>query len=293
MNLKFKVNFEKKDIIDYIFITIGCFITAISLVSFMIPNNIIAGGVSGLAIIVYRTVGLTVGFQMLFYNVILFLLGFLLLGIGFGIKSIYSAVILSLLIEFLQGIGFPAFHCQLSTADYLLIALYSGVIAGAGMGIVMWRGASTGGTDIVAMIINKYLHISTGSGLLLTDSIITALAIIIFGPFVAMYGIITIFTTSKMIDAILEGVGTTRTAFIISEKLESIKNIIMEQMERGATIFDATGAYTNLKKPVLMVSVRRREISQIRRIVKNEDKKAFMIVVNNSEVFGEGFKNIG
>ena len=293
MKPKLKIEFKRKDIIDYIFITIGCFITAVSLVSFMIPNNIIAGGVSGLAIIVYRTLGLTVGFQMLIYNIVLFILGFLLLGIGFGIKSIYSAVVLSLFIEFLGGITFPAFHCQLSTADYLLIALYSGVIAGVGMGIVMWRGASTGGTDIIAMIINKYLHLTTGSGLLMADSIITALAIIIFGPFVAMYGIITIFTTSKTIDAILEGIGTTRTAFIISDKLDVIKSIIINQMGRGATVLDATGAYTNMKKPVLMVSVRRREISQIRRIVRKEDKKAFMIVVNNSEVFGEGFKNIG
>ena len=293
MKSKLKIEFKRKDIIDYIFITIGCFITAVSLVSFMIPNNIIAGGVSGLAIIVYKTLGLSVGFQMLIYNLVLFILGFILLGIGFGIKSIYSAVILSLFIEFLGGINFPAFHCQLSTADYLLIALYSGVISGVGMGIVMWRGASTGGTDIIAMIINKYLHLTTGSGLLMADSIITVLAILVFGPFVAMYGIITIFTTSKTIDAILEGIGTTRTAFIISDKLDMIKKIIMNQMERGATILDATGAYTNMKKPVLMVSVRRREISQIRRIVKKEDKKAFMIVVNNAEVFGEGFKNIG
>lgn len=293
MKPKLKIEFKRKDIIDYIFITIGCFITAVSLVSFMIPNNIIAGGVSGLAIIVYKTLGLSVGFQMLIYNLILFILGFILLGIGFGIKSIYSAVILSLFIEFLGGINFPAFHSQLSTADYLLIALYSGVISGVGMGIVMWRGASTGGTDIIAMIINKYLHLTTGSGLLMADSIITVLAILVFGPFVAMYGIITIFTTSKTIDAILEGIGTTRTAFIISDKLDTIKKIIMNQMERGATILAATGAYTNMKKPVLMVSVRRREISQIRRIVKKEDKKAFMIVVNNAEVFGEGFKNIG
>jgi len=223
---------------DYFVITLGSLITAIAIVSFLIPNNIIAGGVSGLAIIFYKMFGWWVGLQMLAYNVVLFTLAFI------------------------------------------------------GMGMVLWRGASTGGTDIVAMILSKYFHISTGIGLLLVDTIITTIAILVFGPLVAMYGIITIFTTSKTIDGILEGFGNTRTAFIITDKFEEVKTRILEEMERGVTLLNAEGGFTRKKRPVLMVSLRRRELGQLRRIIKEEDPDIFMIVVNNAEVFGEGFKHL-
>lgn len=287
-----KVRITRKLLFDYTLVTLGCFLTAISIVSFMLPNNIIAGGASGLAIIVYRLTGLSVGLQMLLYNLILFILGFLLLGVSFGFKSIYASLILSLMVELLQKSAFPWFDASTMQDGYLLVSIYGGVTAGIGMGMVLWRGASTGGTDIVAMIMNKYLHITTGTGLLLTDSLITLMAVIIFGPVVAMYGIITIFITSKAIDGIIEGIGNTRTAFIISESHEIIKQRILDEMERGVTILNAFGGFTGDKRPVLMVSIRRREIGELRSIVKSEDNKSFVILVNNSEVFGEGFKNI-
>jgi len=277
---------------DYFVITLGSLITAIAIVSFLIPNNIIAGGVSGLAIIFYKMFGWWVGLQMLAYNVVLFTLAFILLGVGFGVKSIYSAVILSVFIDVLQYVKIPIFLASSVQDGGLLVAIYGGALAGIGMGMVLWRGASTGGTDIVAMILSKYFHISTGIGLLLVDTIITTIAILVFGPLVAMYGIITIFTTSKTIDGILEGFGNTRTAFIITDKFEEVKTRILEEMERGVTLLNAEGGFTRKKRPVLMVSLRRRELGQLRRIIKEEDPDIFMIVVNNAEVFGEGFKHL-
>lgn len=282
----------RKLFVDYLLITIGCFLTAIAIVSFMLPNNIIAGGASGLAIIIYRLTGFSLGLQMLIYNVFLFILGFMLLGVSFGFKSIYASIILSVMVEVLQKSSFPWFEASTIQDGNLLVVIYGGVIAGIGMGIVLWRGASTGGTDIVAMILNKYLHITTGTGLLLTDSIITLTAVIVFGPVVAMYGIITIFITSKSIDGIIEGIGNTRTALIVSYKSDAIKDRILDEMGRGVTVLNAFGGFTGEKRPVLMVSIRRREIGELRSIVKHEDNKSFVIVVNNSEVFGEGFKNI-
>ncbi|MBN2218662.1 MAG: YitT family protein [Kosmotogaceae bacterium] len=283
---------SRKNYVDYFLITVGSILTAMSIVSFMIPNNIIAGGVSGLAIIVYRVFGLWVGAQMFVYNIVLFLLAFVTLGVGFGIKSIYSAVLMSLTVDLLQKLNFPVFDASTTQDGFLLVAIYGGVIAGAGMGLVLWRGASTGGTDIIAMIFSKYLGFSTGTGLLISDSLITLLAVVVFGPIAAMYGIITIFTTSKTIDGIIEGVGNTRTAFVISKESESIKEKVINEMERGTTMIKATGGFSGEDRPVLMVSIRRREIGQLRHIVKTTDKRAFVIVVNNSEVFGEGFKNL-
>ncbi|PVD16137.1 hypothetical protein V512_004215 [Mesotoga sp. Brook.08.105.5.1] len=283
---------NRKVFVDYFLITVGSILTAVSIVSFLIPNNIIAGGVSGLAIIIYRVFGFWVGAQMFVYNIALFLLAFVILGVGFGIKSIYSAVLMSITVDLLQKLDFPVFDASSTQDGFLLVAIYGGVIAGAGMGLVLWRGASTGGTDILAMIFSKYLNFSTGTGLLISDSLITMLAIVVFGPIAAMYGIITIFTTSKTIDGIIEGIGNTRTAFIISVESDSIKKRIIEEMERGTTMIKATGGFSGEDRPVLMVSIRRREIGQLRHIVKATDKRAFVIIVNNADVFGEGFKNL-
>ena len=283
---------NRKVLVDYFLITVGSILTAVSIVSFMIPNNIIAGGVSGLAIIIYRVFGFWVGAQMFVYNLALFIIAFIILGVGFGIKSIYSAVLMSITVDLLQKLHFPVFDASSTQDGFLLVAIYGGVIAGAGMGLVLWRGASTGGTDILAMIFSKYLNFSTGTGLLISDSLITMLAIVVFGPIAAMYGIITIFTTSKTIDGIIEGIGNTRTAFIISVESDSIKRRIIEEMERGTTMIKATGGFSGEDRPVLMVSIRRREIGQLRHIVKATDKRAFVIIVNNAEVFGEGFKNL-
>jgi uncharacterized membrane-anchored protein YitT (DUF2179 family) len=282
----------RKVFLDYSLITIGSILTSVAIVSFMIPNNIIAGGVSGLAIILYRVFGFWVGAQMLVYNIFLFSMAFVILGIGFGIKSIYSAILMSLTVDIMQKLHFPYLDAASTQDGYLLAAIYGGVVAGVGMGLVLWRGASTGGTDIVAMILAKYFSFSTGSGLFISDSLITIFAIVVFGPIAAMYGIITIFTTGKTIDAIIEGIGNTRTAFVVSVHSTEIKDRIIKEMERGTTMIKATGGFTGEERPVLMVSLRRREIGQLRQIVKAIDKKAFVILVNNSEVFGEGFKNI-
>ncbi|MFO7882436.1 MAG: YitT family protein [Kosmotogaceae bacterium] len=282
----------RKNILDYFYVTFGSSITAIALVAFLVPNNIVAGGVSGLAIILYRTLGWWVGAQMLLYNIVLFTVAFIILGIGFGIKSIYSAVLLSFLVDFLQNINFPVFNAAEINDGMLLATIYGGALAGIGIGIVLWRGASTGGTDIGAMIINKYLHIATGTGLLVIDSTITILALVVFGPIVAMYGIITIFATSKTIDSILEGIEHTRTAYIMSDNHKTIKEKILQELSRGVTVLEGQGGFTGETRPVLMVTIRRREIGQLRRIIRDVDSKAFTITVNNAEVFGEGFKRL-
>lgn len=288
-SLKIKTNL-KSIIQDYVFVTLGSLITALALDIFLIPNKIIAGGVSGLATIVYYMLHLPVGLQMLGYNVVLFILGFKLLGLHFGFKSIYSAIALSLFVDFFNlVVKIPIPNLS---SEALLAPIYGGALAGLGMGMVFWRGASTGGTDIIALIINKYTNISSGTGLMIIDSLITTFAIFVFGPIKAMYGILTIFVTSKVIDSVLEGVESTRSIMIISSEIEKIKEMILKDLERGATIISAVGAYTNSKRPILWAVVRRRELAVLRRHIHEIDPRAFIVIFKNSEVFGEGFKRI-
>ncbi|RKX43726.1 MAG: YitT family protein [Thermotogae bacterium] len=283
-------NGHKTLVYDYAIVTLGSLITALSLDMFLIPNKVIAGGVSGLATIVYYLTGFPVGVQMLIYNTVLFILAFLLLGVKFGIKSIYSAVVLSLLVDFFNyvvKVPIPDL-----SSDKLLAPIYGGLIAGIGMGMVFWRGASTGGTDIVAMILNRFFGISSGMGLLYTDSLITLFAVLALGPIPALYGILAIVVTGKVIDAFLEGVEHSRTLLIVSEKVEEIKKRILEDLGRGATMIPAKGAYTDQDRTIVMTAVKRRDLTQLRKHVREVDPKAFVIVLTNAEVYGEGFKEL-
>ncbi|KLO21422.1 YitT family protein [Marinitoga sp. 1155] len=297
-NTSKKFNFRKESI-NYIIITIGTILTALGIVLFLDPFSIVAGGVSGLAIVLKNLLGWWLGLQMLVYNVVLFALGFWLLGVGFGFKSIYAALLLSFLIDYFEQVlhldsmmKSLLLNSQIKIDPLLISSIYGGVLAGIGIGLVVWRNASTGGTDIIAMIINKYMHISTGKGLLIVDTIVTMSAFLI-NPLVPMYGIIAIFVTSKMIDTVVEGFESTRTVLVISEKYDKIKEKIFERLDRGVTILEGKGGYTQRERKVLMIVLTRREIGELRRIIKDIDDKAFISIVPNSETLGYGFKKLG
>jgi uncharacterized membrane-anchored protein YitT (DUF2179 family) len=284
---------------DLLIITIGVIITAFGLVLFMIPYNIIAGGVSGLAIIFNHFFGWWVGLQMLIYNLILFYLSFKLLGTGLGVKSVYSAVLLSVFTDLLQQ-GFNMDHLipnlieksgSSSVEITLLSAFYGGLITGFGMGLVIWKGSTTGGTDIIAMILNKVFSISVGTGLMITDTIITASSIFI-NPLLPMYGVMAIFITARTIDGVLEGFESTRTILVISDHYEDIKNDIFNVLDRGVTYLKGVGSFSGQDKIVLMVVLSRNEIGTLKKIIDNRDKEAFMVVLPNAEAIGYGFKKI-
>ncbi|MDD3600819.1 MAG: YitT family protein [Defluviitoga tunisiensis] len=284
---------------DLLIITIGVIITAFGLVLFMIPYNIIAGGVSGLAIIFNHFFGWWVGLQMLIYNLILFFLSFKLLGTGLGVKSVYSAILLSLFTDLLQqGFNMDQLIPNLieksgssSIEITLLSAFYGGLITGFGMGLVIWKGSTTGGTDIIAMILNKVFSISVGTSLMITDTIITASSIFI-NPLLPMYGVMAIFITARTIDGVLEGFESTRTILVISDHYEDIKNDIFNVLDRGVTYLKGVGSFSGQDKIVLMVVLSRNEIGTLKKIIDNRDKEAFMVVLPNAEAIGYGFKKI-
>lgn len=297
--MKLGIQKGKLVIKDYIIITLGTLITALGLVLFMIPYNIIAGGVSGLAIILNNFFGWWVGAQMFIYNIILFMMGFWLLGIGFGIKSIYSAALLSFTTDFFQhALGLDNLIPNMIQRSgnsgmelTLLASIYGALIAGFGMGLVIWKGATTGGTDIIAMIINKYTFLTIGTGLMIADSLITASSILI-SPLLPMYGIIAIFITAKTIDGVIDGFESTRTVLVISEQYDKIKKEIYDVLDRGVTYLKGVGSYTNQEKNVIMVTVSRTEIGTLKRIIRECDQNAFTIILPNSEAIGYGFKRI-
>lgn len=270
--------------VDYLWILAGTFITAIALDVFLVPNKIAAGGVSGLATVTYYLFGWPVGATMLAINIPLLIAGIRSHGGSFGVRSLFGGVALSAFVDLLEP------HVGPLTRDALLAAVYGGALSGVGLGLAFRHGGSTGGTDLAARLLDKMLPISTGQALFIIDFMVITLAGIVFDAELALYALITLFVTGKVVDVIQEGAGYARAAFIISTKTEEISQAVLKRMERGATIITARGAYTGLPRDVLLCSVARFEITTLKNIVKEIDPKAFVIIAEVHEVLGEGFK---
>lgn len=280
----------KKKVKEYMLITIGIILVGAGVYYFLVPNNLAAGGVSGLAIVINKFIpSIPVGLLMLFMNIILFIIAFIVIGSNFGAKTIYSSLGLSGVIWF-----FERFYPVKSpvTDDMLLNLIFGILIGGIGMGIVFNQNASTGGTDIIAKIINKFFHIDIGKSLLLSDFLITLAAGFTFGFKVGMYALLGVIINGFVIDEVIQGVTICKQVTIISEKGEEIKDYIMHELKRGVTLYEAKGAYTMEKKEVLMTIISRREFIRLREYIKDVDNRAFISVNNVHEVLGEGFKGI-
>ncbi|MCR6545384.1 YitT family protein [Dehalobacterium formicoaceticum] len=274
-----------KMIKDYIGVTAGSLITALGLVIFLIPNQIAAGGLSGLATILYYLFRFPVGVTMLVINIPLLLLCIKELGMKFGAKSIYGTLIISIFVD-LVTILIP----QPWTQDAILASLYGGVLCGVGSGIVFRSGGTTGGTDLAAALIHKFAKISLGYGILIVDALVILLAGIVFSIELALYALASVYVTSKIIDVVQEGVSHTKAALIISEEYQRITQELLAQMNRGVTSFQSKGAYTKKEREVLLCVVSQSEVSTLKSIVYHIDPKAFVIVSQVHEVLGEGFK---
>lgn len=278
---------------DYAFMTAGIVLTAWGLDAFLIPNKIAAGGVSGLATIVYYTLqstfGITigVGIQIAIMNGVLLLIAVRARGLRYAAKTIYGIVMLSVLVEV-----FAAFTPAIAPNDLLLAALYGGVVTGLGVGLVFKAGGNTGGTDIVAQLLSRRLPLGVGQIMLLVDAAVTLLAAIAFGPVLAMYGAVAIFVGSVTIDIVLEGISVEKAVFIISDMHDTITDAVLHEMGRGATSLQATGCYTGQERRMLFVVLARNEIDSLKRIVASVDPTAMVIISDVHETIGEGFKEM-
>lgn len=278
-----------KKIKEYILITIGLVFVAAGIEYFLVPNDLAAGGVSGLAIVInYYFPSISVGTFMLAANIILFFVAFILIGPSFGAKTIYASLGLSGIIWVMEKF-FPI--AKPLTNNLLLELIYGILISGVGMGIVFNQNASTGGTDIIAKILNKFFHINIGKALLISDLVVTLGALITFGAEKGMYALLGVILNGAVIDEVIQGINTVKEVKIISSKNEEIKKFILDELGRGVTIYYARGGFTNEEKDMLVVLLSRREFIKLREFIKDIDERAFITVSNVHEVFGEGFKS--
>ncbi|WP_017413273.1 YitT family protein [Clostridium tunisiense] len=280
----------KKTIYEYVMITIGLILVAAGVYFFLIPNDLAAGGVTGLAMVInYYFPVLNVGAIMLVLNVILFIIGFIFIGSGFGVKTIYSSLMLSFIISIMETV----FPMSGPVTEDIFINLIFGILVGAiGMAIVFNQNASTGGTDIVAKILNKYMHLEIGKGLLLADLLVTILAIAAFGATVGMYSLLGVIINGFTVDSAIQGLNIIKKVEIVSSKGIEIKNFIIKELDRSATLYDAKGAYSLQNKEVITTVLGKREVIRLKNFIKEIDPKAFIITYNVHETLGEGFTDL-
>jgi len=278
---------------DYTLVTLGVLIAAFGLDSFLIPNRIAAGGVSGLATVIYhlaRDQGVTipVGVQMLAMNAVLVTIGILLRGWRYGTKVMYGTIALSVAID----IGTPILP-NLAPDSALLAVLYGGGLTGLGLGLVFKAGGNTGGTDIVAHLLTSKIPLGIGQLMLVVDAFVILVAGIAFGPELALWGFLAVFVAARVIDLVQEGVIVEKAAFIISAHSELIAKAILDELNRGATGLSGKGFYSGSPREVVLTVVSRNEIDRLKAIVRAVDPSAFLIITDVHEALGEGFREIG
>jgi len=286
---------------DYLWIIFGSLLTAASINIFLVPYKIAPGGVTGIATVIYYLSGFRfpVGAIMLALNIPLFILGIKFIGGRFGIRTLFSTLFLSLAIDLTEPFTRNLIENYLMeledtppSPDLLLYSLFGGLIMGIGLGLVFRSGATTGGTDLAARIVNHFVPAFTmGQILLFIDASVVVFAAISFKSFLlALYAIVTLFVASNVIDAILEGVNFAKALFIISDRSDEIAKKILVDIDRGVTALKGTGMYTGSDKQVLFCVVHRAQLPQLKEIVRDIDEKAFIVLADIREVLGEGFK---
>ncbi len=286
MNLKSPGKQKYKVVLEYIGITIGCIFIAIALNAFTVPNKIAPGGVSGLSTVIFYITKIPVGITMLALNIPLFILGLRTLGKSMGIKTLYGTIALSVFVDYIFIL--PTF-----TSDLLLASVFGGIILGLGLGIVFRFGGTTGGTDLAAAIVNKYIPgFTVGTILMVIDFFVVLVAGLVFKQAeISLYSLISLFISIKVMDFVQEGLGYAKAFFIISNNPEEISKVVIKELDRSVTSLSGQGMYTREDRQVLLCVVHRAQVNRLKELVHGVDKKAFVILTEVREVLGEGFKD--
>ncbi|MCI7443847.1 MAG: YitT family protein [Clostridium sp.] len=279
----------KKKITEYFFITMGIILVAISVEYFFIPNNLAAGGVTGLAIVINKFIpNLNVSLITFIINMILFIVAFILIGGSFGEKTLFATIGLSIIMWIIEEFLSP----YALTKDLIIATIFGTLISAIGMAIVFNNNASTGGTDILAKILNKFSHIDIGKALLIIDLFITLMAAITFGLDLGFYSMLSVIGLGITIDRIIDGFNTKKEILIMSSKVNEISNFILKELTRGCTYLKGVGAYTKKDINVIYTVLERKEFIKLKLFIKEIDPNAFISVREAYEVMGEGFMKI-
>ncbi len=282
--------FSRKWFLSYSLIIIGAFILAASFVLFITPYKIVPGGVYGISIVMHYLLGTPVGMVALCFDIPLTLLGIKFLGPRFGMKTVVG---FSLTAIFTDTLTFFWGFEPLVKGDALLSSIFGGVLAGLGIGLIFKAKATSGGSDIVAMIIAKYTRMPLGILMIYVDSTIVLVGLLVFRDWkIPLYSWIVIYITGKVIDVVLEGVSYDKSIFIISDKHEEIRDKILNNLDRGGTYIDGKGMYNMAEKRIIFTVVSRRELGILEEFIHEIDPKAFLTVTDATEILGEGFKSL-
>lgn len=282
----------------WLFIVIGSFILASAYVYFITPYRIVPGGVFGISIVIhYLTVGmfsfapdgLPVGTMGLIMNIPLTIVGVKILGPRFGVKTVVGLVLSSFFIDFLTYFWGEV---PLVSNDALLSSIFGGVLSGFGLGLIFKSKATSGGSDIVAMIIAKYTRLPLGQLMIYVDSTIVLIGLAAFQDWrIPLYSWVVIYITGKVIDGTLEGVNYNKTLLIISDKYEEIRHKILFDLGRGGTLIKAEGMFEKVERKLIFTNVSRREAYILKDYIKEIDPNAFVTIIDANEIIGDGFKS--
>lgn len=275
--------------LDFGLLLLGGILQAISLRLFLVPANLASGGVSGISQLINHYTHWPIGVMILVGNVPLFLLGWRFLGgPRFAMRTASAVLVYSVATDLIPRLNLLPPNGI--TDDIFLNSLYGAVVSGVGYGLVYRARATSGGSDILARILNHYRSIPMTQSYLLVDSAVILAAGFVFGWKQALYAIIALYVSGLVSETVLEGPGTVRTALIVTTQASAISDRVMDEMERGVTILQGTGGYTGSDRPVLYCVITRSEVAQLKTIVQEVDPQAFIVIGQAHEALGEGFK---
>ena len=269
----------------YVQMVVGCIVGGAAYPLFLVPGKIAPGGLTGVATILNHLFSLPVGTTSLVMNIPLFILGYRAMGRVFVFRSLVATVLFSVAIDVLP---LPA-----ATVDPMLGTIFGGLLLGIGLGLIIRGGATTGGTDMIArMVHQRFQFITVGMFLLLIDCCVVLAAAFFIGITEALYALICIFVSSKMIDTVMLGLSSNKACFIITNSWERITQRIFQDLDRGVTHLTARGAYSGTERPVILCVTSPQEVARLKNLVHEEDERAFMFITDAHEALGEGFTSL-
>lgn len=275
---------EAKDKLKrYFELVIGILLIAIAFNLFLLPNELVFGGVSGLSIIVSKFIAIDASTFIMIASLLLLVVSFLVLGKNDTKASIVGSILFPIFVNITANIGE---YIKLDTGNVLLSAVFGGIIYGFGAGLVFKAGFTTGGTDIINQILSKYLHMSMGNAMLISDGLIVVLGGFFFGATKLMYALIVIYIIGLMTDKVLLGISNSKAFYIITNEDEKIRDYLLNELHHGVTIFSVKGGYTNKKDEVILCVVPTREYYRVKEGIHEIDSEAFFVVCDAYEVSG-------
>ena len=282
--------FTKNWLRSYLYIVVGTLIMAAGYVYFIIPYKIVPGGIYGISIVIHYLLHTPIGLVALAFNIPLTIIGARILGPRFGMKTVVGFILSAV---FIDGLTYLSGGKPLVEDDPLLSAIFGGVLIGLGVGLFFKSKATTGGSDVISMILGKYSKIPIGQLMIMVDSVIVLLGFIAFKDWkIPLYSWIVIFIMGKVIDTVLEGISYERTVHIVSRQNEVIAEKVRENIKRGGTLLMGKGIYEGEERSVLMTVLNRRELTILIQYVKTIDPDAFVTVMSANMILGEGFKSL-